>query len=177
MRDDSLRTVLYGLARCGLLFLLNIFATIIGKTAILGVVGTFIPRLQLYNKPLLLSFISWLIPAILLIALFADDAKRHTAYGRYNPINISIIMILTAVLYYAPVFLLDYMEDNNAILAVHSLFFTSEWISVVVDDNIQMYALLGAILQMILSIFSYIVARKYYLRKFESGEYEYEYDV
>ncbi len=175
MRDDSLRTMLYGLARCGLLILLNLFATIIGKTAILGVVGTFIPRLQLYNKPLLLSFISWLIPAILLTALFADDAKRHTAYGRYNAINISIIMILTAALYYAPVFLLDYITDKNAVAGVHAIYFTSEWISVI-DENIQIYALMGAALQMLLSIGSYILARKYYLKKFESGEYEYEYD-
>ncbi len=175
MRDDSLRTVLYGLARCGLLIFLNLFATIIGKTAILGVVGTFIPKLQLYNKPLLLSFISWLIPAILLIALFADDAKRHTAYGRYNPMNISIIMILTAALYYAPVFLLEYITDSNAIAGVYSLYFTSEWISVI-DENIQIYALLGSALQMILSIASYVLSRKYYLKKFESGEYEYEYD-
>ncbi len=176
MRDDSLRTMLYGLARCGIFFLLNIFATIIGKTFILGVVGTFIPRLHLYNKPELLAFLSWLIPALFLIAMFSDDAKRHTAYGRYNPINISIIMVLTAVVYYAPVYLLEYVTDKKAVMVIEGLYFTSSWLSVI-DYNIQIYALIGTILMMVMCIASYIIARKYYLKKFESGEYEYEYDV
>ena len=60
---DSLRTMLYGLARFGLFWLINIFALIIGKTAILGIVGTFVPKLALYDNPETLSFLSWLIPS------------------------------------------------------------------------------------------------------------------
>ena len=55
---DSLRTMLYGLARFGLFWLINIFALIIGKTAILGIVGTFVPKLALYDNPETLSFSS-----------------------------------------------------------------------------------------------------------------------
>lgn len=175
MRDNSLRTMLYGLARCGIFILLNIFATIIGKTAILCVVGTFIPRLHLYNKPELLAFLSWLIPSITLIALFADDAKRHTAYGRYNPTAVVITMFLTSVVYYFPVFLLEYITDKKGVLAIEGLYFTSSWISAF-NFEIEIYALIGTIILMILSIVSYIIARIYYLKKFESGEYEYEYE-
>lgn len=174
-REDSLRTMLYGLARCGIFFMLNLFAVPMGQFVIKGVVGTFIPRLQLYNRPELLAFFSWLIPALTLIALFADDAKRHTAYGRYNAVNISITMVLTSIVYYVPVFILEYLEDRNAIMAVRMLYFTSSWLEVF-TTNIQVYALIGTIIQMVLCIASYIVARHYYLKKFESGEYEYEYD-
>ncbi len=176
MRNDSLRTMLYGLARCGLFFLLNIFAVIMGKTFILGVVGTFIPRLHLYNRPELLAFISWLIPALTLIALFADDAKRHTAYGTYNPTNISITMVLTSIVYYVPVYLLEYITDKKGVMVIEALYFTSSWLRTF-DFEIQIYALIGTIIQMVLCIVSYIVARKYYLKKFESGEYEYEYEA
>ncbi|MBQ8623669.1 MAG: hypothetical protein IJ424_04735 [Oscillospiraceae bacterium] len=173
--EDSLRTMLYGLARCGLFFLLNIFAVVMGRWVILSVVSTLIPRLHLYNKPELVAFMAWLIPAFTLIALFADDAKRHTAYGRYNVVNVSITMILTAAVYYAPVFVLEYLEDRNAIAALRSLYYTSSWMEIF-TDNIQVYALIGTIIQVVLCIVSYIIARKYYLKKFESGEYEYEYD-
>lgn len=174
MENDSLRTIGYGFARCGLFFLLNIFASFIGQTAVLGIVGTFIPKLQLYSRPELLSFLSWLIPGITLFALFADDAKRHTAYGRYNFPNVVIVVILTSVAYYAPIFLLDYITDNNAVGMIHQLYFTSEWLHVI-SYNVEIYALIGTIVMATICIVSYALARKYYLRKFESGEYEYEY--
>lgn len=176
MRDDSLKTMLYGLARCGLFILLNIFAYIMGKFFILGVVGTFIPRLRLYNRPELLAFLSWLIPALTLIALFADDAKRHTAYGRYNPVNVSITMILTGVVYYVPVLLLEYVTDKKAVLGIEALYFTSSWLRAF-NFDIQTYVIIGTVIQVVFCIVSYIVARYYYLRKFESGEYEYEYEA
>ena len=56
MERDSLRDMLYSLARFGLFWLINIFGVIIGKTAILGVVGTFVPRLALYDNPDMLPY-------------------------------------------------------------------------------------------------------------------------
>ncbi len=175
MEQDSLRNMLYSLARFGLFWLINIFGVIIGKTAILGIVGTFIPRLALYDNPETLSAISFVIPICLLIALFADDAKRHTAYGRYNPILVSIVMILTSAVYYVPAAVIGYVKDPKTASLMKELYFTSYWISKFVGDDVEIYALMGALLMLVICIISYVIARKIYLKKFESGEYEYEY--
>lgn len=170
---DNLRTILYGWARFGLFWLINIFATIVGRTALLGVLGTVFPRLELYDKPELLSFISWLIPAFLLTWLFIDDAKRHTAYGLYNPVAVEIIMILTAVVYYAPVFLLDYTGDKKVIAVITNLYFPSFWFSKISEDP-QVYGLIGGAVQAAMCIAAYIIAHKHYLKKFAEEDAEAE---
>ena len=175
MEQDSLRNMLYSFARFGLFWLINIFGVIIGKTAILGIVGTFIPRLALYDNPETLSAISFIIPICLLIALFADDAKRHTAYGRYNPILVSIVMILTAAVYYVPAVVIGYVKDVKTAAIMKELYFTSYWISKFVGDDVEIYALMGALLMLVICVVSYVIARKIYLKKFESGEYEDDY--
>ena len=175
MEQDSLRNMLYSFARFGLFWLINIFGVIIGKTAILGIVGTFIPRLALYDNPETLSAISFIIPICLLIALFADDAKRHTAYGRYNPILVSIVMILTAAVYYVPAVVIGYVKDVKTAAIMKELYFTSYWISKFVGDDVEIYALMGALLMLVICVVSYVIARKIYLKKFESDEYEYKY--
>lgn len=174
MEKDSLRNMLYALSRFGLFWLVNIFGVIIGKTAILGAVGTFIPRLQLYDNPELLSLISWLIPSVMLIALFADDAKRHTAYQRYNSILVSMTIILTCAVYYIPAIVIGYITDPKTASFLKELYFTAYWMSLAFGDNVEVYALIDTVIKALICIVSYMLARKIYLKKFENGEYEYE---
>lgn len=176
MERDSIRDMLYSLARFGLFLATNYFGVIIGKTAVLGIVGSFVPRLHLYDNPQTLSLISFFIPAIMLIALFADDAKRHTAYGRYNPVLVSITVILSAAIYYAPALVIGYVKDAKSAEGLKLLFFTDYWLSDFLGNEVEIYALAGAAVLAALSIISYVIARKIYIKKFESGEYEYEYD-
>ncbi len=176
MERDSLRELLYSLARFGLFWLINIFGVIMGYVLVRNVIGTFFPRLQLYSNPVLTSFIAWLIPSILFIALFSDDAKRHTAYGRYNPALVSTVMIVTAATYYVPAIVMGYVKDMNAAAMIRELYFSSFWISSFVGDDVEIYGLIGVILSLFICVLSYITARKIYLRKFEKGEYEYEYN-
>ena len=163
---DSLRTMLYGWARFGLFWLVCIFATIIGRTAVLGIVGTMLPRLMLYDNPILLSFFSWLIVLAFLIPLFWDDGKRHTAYGTYNWVIVTTIMLLTAVVFYAPVFILEAMEDRKVVATIEALYFTDFWLSPLGEDP-QIYALLGTAITVIICIASYCVSHLYYRGKFE----------
>ena len=55
MERDSLRELLYSLARFGLFWLINIFGVIMGYVLVRNVIGTFFPRLQLYSNPVLTS--------------------------------------------------------------------------------------------------------------------------
>lgn len=176
MERDSLRDMLYSLARFSLFLATNYFGVIIGNTVILGVVGSFVPRLQLYDNPETLSLLSFMIPAIMLLALFADDAKRHTAYGRYNPTLVSITVILSAAIYYIPAVIIGYIKDAKTAEGLKALFFTNYWLSELVGNEVEIYALAGAALLAVISIISYIAARKIYIKKFENGEYEYEYN-
>ncbi len=175
MEKDSLRNMLYALARFGLFLLINIFGVIIGRTAMLGILGTLFPRLHLYDNTQLLSLISWIIPIILLIALFADDAKRHTAYGRYNPILVCSTVILSAAVYYIPAIVSGYVRDIRVVEFLREIYFTNYWTSWITGDDVEIYAMLGLILTALICILSYMTARKIYLKKFERGEYEYEY--
>lgn len=176
MERDSLRNMLYCLARFGLFLATNYFGVIIGNTVILGVVGTFIPRLALYDNPATLSLISFFIPAIMLLAIFADDAKRHTAYGRYNPTLVSITVIISAAVYYIPAVVIGYIKDPRTADNLKEIFFTNYWLSDFLGNEVEIYALVGALILTVISISSYIIARKIYLKKFENGEYEYQFD-
>ena len=167
---DGLRTMLYGWARFGLFWLINIFSTIIGRTAILGVVGTMIPRLALYDNMELLSFFSWLVSMAFFIPLFWDDGKRHTAYGTYNPTIVTIIMLLTGIVYYAPVFILEYMTDRKVVATIDSLYFSNYWFSPLNDDS-QIYALIGIALTVIICIVTYVVSHIYHRGKFDDEDF------
>ena len=175
MERDSLKDLLYCLSRFVLFWAITAFGIIMGKTAVLGVVGTLIPRLRLYDNTELLSLLSCIIPAIMLIALFADDAKRHTAYRNYRPVFVACIMLVTGIIYYIPAVVAGYLTSERAIDVITELYFTSYWLTFV-SERLEVYALLGSVLWVLLCILTYIIARKIYLHKFESGEYEYEVD-
>ncbi|MCC8196212.1 MAG: hypothetical protein LIO49_05340 [Ruminococcus sp.] len=173
MERDSLKDLLYCLSRFGLFWAITVFGIIIGKTAVLGVIGTIIPRLRLYDNTELLSLLSCIIPAIMLIMLFADDAKRHTAYRAYRPLFVTIVMLVTGIVYYIPAVVAGYLTEERAVDAITELYFTSYWLTFV-SDKLEVYALLGTIFWVALCILTYVVARRVYLHKFENGEYEYE---
>ena len=175
MQRDSLKDLLYCLSRFGLFWAINIFGVIMGRTAVLGVVGTIIPRLRLYDNEELLSLISCIIPAIMFIALFADDAKRHTAYRNYRPVFVTCVMLVTGIIYYIPAVVAGYLKEELAIEAITQLYFTSHWLTFV-SEKLEVYALLGSILWVVLCVLTYVIARKIYLHKFENGEYAYEVD-
>ncbi|MCD7804743.1 MAG: hypothetical protein LUH03_06300 [Oscillospiraceae bacterium] len=173
MEKDSLKDLLYCLSRFGLFWAITVFGIIIGKTAVLGVIGTIIPRLRLYDNTELLSLLSCIIPAIMLIMLFADDAKRHTAYRAYRPLFVTIVMLVTGIVYYIPAVVAGYLTEERAVDAITELYFTSYWLTFV-SDKLEVYALLGTIFWVALCILTYVIARRVYLHKFENGEYEYE---
>ncbi|MCD7824271.1 MAG: hypothetical protein LUG86_09720 [Oscillospiraceae bacterium] len=175
MERDSLKDLLYCLSRFGLFWAITVFGIIMGRTAVLGVVGTIIPRLQLYNNTELLSLISCIIPGVMLIMLFADDAKRHTAYRSYRPLFVTCVMLVTGIVYYIPAVVAGYLTEERAVDAITQLYFTSYWLSFV-SERLEIYALLGTVFWVALCILTYIIARRVYLHKFESGEYEYEVD-
>lgn len=84
-------------------------------------------------------------------------------------------MILTAAVYYVPAVVIGYVKDVKTAAIMKELYFTSYWISKFVGDDVEIYALMGALLMLVICVVSYVIARKIYLKKFESGEYEYEY--
>ena len=163
---DSLQTLLYGLARIGLYWLISIFASIIGNTAVLGILGTLLPRLALYYNPELLSLFSWFIVLAFLIPLFWDDGKRHTAYGKYNPVMVAIVLIITGVSYYIPALVSDYAEDFKVVATIQGFYSTDFWLSKISDD-IQVYSLLGTALNLIICILAYILSHIFYRGKFD----------
>ncbi|MCD8006774.1 MAG: hypothetical protein LUF29_07380 [Oscillospiraceae bacterium] len=176
MERDSLKDLLYCLSRFGLFWAISVFGVIMGRTAVLGVVGTLIPRLRLYDNEELLSLLSCIIPAIMLIALFADDAKRHTAYRAYRPLFVTCTMLVTGIIYYIPAVVAGYLTEDLAVEAITGIYFTSYWLSFV-SEQLEVYALLGTIFWVALCILTYVIARRIYLHKFENGEYEYEVDA
>ena len=187
MEKDSLRNMLYVLSRFGLYIALCLFSWIMGSTilsGILGTIGSFIPKIlddigitvaefDIENSTGLFSFIAWLLTSIPLIAVFADDAKRHTAYRRYNTILVAFTAIISSVVFYMPAVISNYLEDNKAIKFIEMMYYSCQWLKPI-SENVEIYAMACSLLNVIICIVSYIVARRIYLRKFESGEYEYE---
>ncbi len=166
---DNLRTILYGWARFGLYWLIMLFATVVGRTAVLGILGTLLPRLALYDNPETLSFFSWLIALAFLIPLFWDDGKRHTAYGTFEPVTVAIILLLTGIVFYAQVFLLDYMQDPRAQVALTNIYFTDFWLSRLNRDP-QIYGLVGTVITVVLCMLTYLISGRVYRGKFDEED-------
>ena len=187
MEKDSLKNMLYVLSRFGLYIALCVFSWIMGSTilsGVLGTIGSFVTYIlndiglavndfDIEENTTLFSFIAWLMTSIPLAAVFADDAKRHTAYRCYNPILVAFSTIISAVVFYLPAVVSSYLDDKKAIKFIEMMYYSNQWLKPL-SENLQIYAMLCSILNVAICIISYIVARRVYLRKFESGEYEYE---
>lgn len=49
------------------------------------------------------------------------------------------------------------------------LYFTSYWITKLVGDDVEIYALMGALIMLIICIVSYVIARKIYLKNLKTA--------
>ena len=112
---DSLKFLLYTLARIGLLIAVTAFAVLVGNV-IYPVIVSLLPegsaRDTLMNETLR-SVVSFVIILAFLVPLFFDDGKNHAAYEIWSSVNITLTLIFMVMVCFVPSIFRDSFEQGG----------------------------------------------------------------
>ena len=99
---DSLKFLLYTLARIGLMLASLVLALIFGKL-FFPILASFVPDSMsginsFFTSSDNGSVVAWLTMLVVLGIIFLDDGKRHAAYEAWSSVNVTITLILMLVM-------------------------------------------------------------------------------
>ena len=124
----------YSVFRVFLFYMANILALMLGK-GIYWVAATLVPASQQGIKQALVSdavgsVTAALIMALVLGAVFRDDAKSHAAYEDMDAILVLITLILMLGFYFIPVIFYNPFDSTRVVKTMYYLFyFPCRWVT------------------------------------------------
>ena len=167
---DSIKFLLYTLARIGLMFLLAVFSAFAGEILFPAIV-TLLPSSaagikDFFTDPVSQSAIGMGIMVIFLVWIFYDDGKRHAAYESWSSINITIVYLIMLCIYFIPgIFRDSFAAEGKLDVFYLVLYYPCHWLS----DGFQMNYLVSIVVGMgiilALSFVSYMLAFRIYIKK------------
>lgn len=167
---DLLDTLLYTLARIGLMIMLILLGAFTGEILFPGI-ATFLPSSMVEFKNFITddtvqSVIAMIIVIIFFLWVFYDDGKRHSAYENWNVVNILIVLILMLMIYFVPaIFRESFHSEGKAEVFFLIWYYPCSWLSGKQSLG-YMTGVLVAELIMIASAFAaYLSAYKIYVKK------------
>ncbi|MBR1393844.1 MAG: hypothetical protein IJ561_08440 [Ruminococcus sp.] len=162
---DSLKFLLYTLARIGLLIACAAFSVFVGMVicpAIVSLLPDGSVREALINDALR-SFISFAVVLLMLLPVFADDGKKHAAYEIWSSVNITITLIFMVMVYFIPSIFRDSFEPHGKANAFFEIaYFPFEWIQEKLGMDFVLSVFIGLAVIAALLLWAYVAAfRKY----------------
>lgn len=170
---DSVQFLLYVLKRIGVMIMVNLLGAI---TALI-----FVPSLASFFKDtgdktgvvhrFLISdtggsIIGWLVMLILLVWLFYDDGKKHTAYEIWSSINVTIVLIMMFIVYFVPsVFENSFHAESKGKFFYSVLYAPVKWLENKYDMAHTSAAGIGMGIILIVLFVVYVLSYKLYMRK------------
>lgn len=128
---DSLKFLLYTLARIGLLLACAAFSVLVGRficPAFVSLLPDGSVRETLINDALR-SFVSFAVILLMLLPVFADDGKKHAAYEIWSSVNITITLIFMVMVYFIPAIFRDSFEPHGkANVFFEVAYFPFDWL-------------------------------------------------
>lgn len=169
-RDWLRFVVTYTAARLGLLLALVLLGAFAGSVLFPSLV-TFLPRSMEAVKDFMTetdvrSVIGTAVICLLLVWVFYDDARKHTAYDEWSMTTILTVLILVGLLYFIPAIFRDsFHAEGKAEFLYTVLYYPAGWVVGLCSDN-YLVGVLGSILVMLGSAFAaYVVSYKIYVKK------------
>lgn len=170
---DSFQFLLYVLKRIGVMIMVNLLGAV---TALI-----FVPSLATFfkeagdktgsvHKFLTAgtggSMIGWCVMLVLLVWMFFDDGKKHTAYEIWSSINVTIALIMMLVVYFVPSVFQDSLHAEGKGKAFYAVFYAPvKWLEDLFKMKHTSSASVGIGIILILLFVVYIASYKLYLRK------------
>ncbi|GAB5082227.1 hypothetical protein Osc1_14000 [Hominimerdicola sp. 21CYCFAH17_S] len=167
---DSLKFLLYTLARIGLLLASLALALVFGKI-FFPIIASLVPESMnnlnnFFLSPVSGSVVAWLTMLVLLAVLFFDDGRRHAAYESWSSINVSIALILMFMVYFIPVIFRDsFSAEGKGRLFYEFYYFPCKWLNGLQGIDLTLSAALGIGLILIACLLMYILSYRLYVRK------------
>ncbi len=168
--------LLYVLARVGLLLAVNlfsVFASIVlcaGISTILGVIFESSSRfvtlelIPFLNASTTTSVVGYLILVGIMLRVFWDDGKRHTAYGKFSMPVMTIAVVVMFVIYVIPSIFFEEAKDSLA-AGIKGFYKPSLWLSGVTDGSIKIPVVISAGLIALVCMVVYKLSGDRYLKK------------
>ena len=164
---DSLKFLLYTLARIGLLIACAAFSVLVGKVICPALV-TLLPdgsfRDTLIDQ-VLRSGIAFAVMLLMLLPVFLEDGKKHAAYEIWSSVNITITLIFMVMVYFVPAIFRDSFEpDGKANAFYETAYFPFVWIQEKLGTEFIVSVILGLAVIAGLLLAGYIAAFKRYAK-------------
>ncbi|MBE6836816.1 MAG: hypothetical protein E7509_02310 [Ruminococcus sp.] len=174
--DRAPRELLYVLGRVGLFIVVNVFAIFAGIFSCAGVSTVIAVIFDNKNKFVSLelipflgsstttSMVGFIILTGIMLRLFWDDGKRHTAYGRFSIPVVLIAVFFMAAVYSVPLLFFDNTKDSLS-AAIRSFYTPSLWLREVFKGNMEIPVVISAGIIAILCMVFYKLSGDRYIKK------------
>lgn len=167
---DSIKFLLYTLARIGLMLLLAVFSAFVGEIifpAIVSLVPSSATDLKNFmTDPVVDSVIGMIIITFFLVWIFYDDGKRHSAYESWSSVNITIVFLLMIFIYFIPAIFRDsFAAEGKLDVFYLVLYYPCRWLTEKFEMNYLISVIVGMGIILVASFMSYFTAFKLYVKK------------
>lgn len=174
--DKVPHELLYVLARVGLLIVIDIFAIFAsificsGISTILGVIFenrskfVILEVVPFITSSTTTSVVGFVVLLGIMLRLFWDDGKRHTAYGKFSMPVVTIAVFFMFVVYVIPSIFMEEAKDTLA-AGIKSFYKPSLWLSKITDGSIEIPVVISAGLVAILCMIVYKLSGDRYIKK------------
>ncbi len=164
---DSLKFLLYTLGRVGLMIAVTAFAVLFGM-ALCPAIVTLLPEGSLRDtliEPSLRSGLSFAVMLAFLIAVFAEDGKKHTAYEIWSSVNVTITLIAMVMVAFIPSIFRDSFEPHGKANAFYEVaYFPYLWLNEGAGMDFVVSVMLGLAAIALLLLGVYVVSFKRYAK-------------
>ncbi|MBR6045006.1 MAG: hypothetical protein IKP47_05155 [Ruminococcus sp.] len=128
---DSVKFLLYTLARIGLMIACAAFGILFGRVLCPAVI-TLLPDGAFRDTlidPSLRSGLAFAMMLGFLIAVFVEDGKKHAAYEIWSSVNVTITLIFMVMVYFVPSIFRDSFEPYGKANAFYEVsYFPFDWL-------------------------------------------------
>lgn len=160
----------YTISRVLMLLLINVFASVVSTTLFAWVLNLIIPSFKTSNikerifSSGIWSILAWCVIIAILVILFYNDGKRHSAYGMFDIFTISIASVFMFVIYFVPILFIDNAKDN-VLLVFEGFYFPCKWLLSAFGNDYMIAVMIGIIPPIVLAAASYCISHIIYQKR------------
>ena len=167
---DSLKMLIYIASRIGMMILLCVFGAFIG-VILFPAVCTLMPGSWHTVKTFFtdtdnMSIIAFAVTTIIMVRLFYNDGKLHSAYEEWSSVMISTVLLFMLFIYFIPaIFYESFNAEGKGKVFYLVLYYESEWLRHIADMPYTVSVLIGMGMTLFCCFASYIIAFRIYVRR------------
>lgn len=167
---DSLKFLLYTLARIGIMLAVSLFGVVCGKI-FFPIIASLVPQSWgilngFFTNPNWGSFTAWLVMLAFLAVLFYDDGKRQAAYESWSSVNVTITLLMMMLVYFVPAIFRDSFDtEGKGKVFYEFAYFPCRWLYEGAGLEYTLSVALGGGIILVCLFSMYTLSFKMYVKK------------